>query len=100
VIRYEKLPTHDVQPAFPAFLRALHVAAPADAPVDTGRGTHPKDCTDGFDQFFDAADVRAVWDDAVAAPAWEGPPVWVHGDLHPANVVVADRTAWKCCACW
>jgi aminoglycoside phosphotransferase (APT) family kinase protein len=85
-----------------AFLRALHVAAPADAPVDTGRGAHPKDCTDGFDRFFDAVDadtigsdaaaVRAVWDDAVAAPAWEGPPVWVHGDLHPANVVVA--AAW------
>jgi aminoglycoside phosphotransferase (APT) family kinase protein len=84
----------------PPFLRALHVPAPADAPVDTGRGAHPKDCTNGFDQFFDsvdaigsdAADVRAVWDDAVAAPAWEGPPVWVHGDLHPANVVVADGT--------
>ena len=88
--------------ALAAFLRALHVAAPADAPVDTGRGAHPKDCMDGFDQFFDsvAADaigsdataVRAVWDDAVAAPAWEGPPVWVHGDLHPANVVVEDGT--------
>ncbi len=85
-----------------AFLRALHVPAPAGAPVDTGRGAHPKDRTDGFDQFLDsldadaigsdAADVRAVWDDAVAAPAWEGPPVWVHGDLHPANVVVADGT--------
>jgi aminoglycoside phosphotransferase (APT) family kinase protein len=84
-----------------AFLRALHVAAPADAPVDTtGLGAHPKDSTSGFKQFFDsidagtigaeAADVWAVWDDAVAAPAWEGPPVWVHGDLHPANVVVAD----------
>jgi aminoglycoside phosphotransferase (APT) family kinase protein len=85
-----------------AFLRALHVAAPADAPVDPGRAAHPKDCADGFEHFFDsvdadaigsdAADVRAVWDDAVAAPAWEGPPVWVHGDLHPANVVVADGT--------
>jgi aminoglycoside phosphotransferase (APT) family kinase protein len=84
------------------FLRALHVAAPADASVGTGRGAHPKDCTDAFDQFFDsvdadaigsdAVDVRAVWDDAVAAPAWEGPPVWVHGDMHPANVVVADGT--------
>jgi aminoglycoside phosphotransferase (APT) family kinase protein len=86
--------------ALAAFLRALHVAGAADGPVDTGRGAHPKDRTDGFDQFFDsvdaigsdAADVRAVWDDAVAAPAWEGPPVWVHGDLHPANVVVADGT--------
>jgi aminoglycoside phosphotransferase (APT) family kinase protein len=86
-----------------AFLRALHVAAPADAPVDTtGLGAHPEDSTDGFDRFFDSIDadaigsdaaaVRAVWADAVAAPAWEGPPVWVHGDLHPANVVVADGT--------
>ncbi len=85
-----------------AFLRALHVAAPDGAPVDTGRGAHPKDCTGGFDRFFDsvdvdaigsdAADVRAVWDDAVAAPVWEGPSVWVHGDLHPANVVVEDGT--------
>ncbi|MFE3461841.1 phosphotransferase [Nocardiopsis aegyptia] len=84
-----------------AFLRALHVPAPADAPADTGRGAHPKDSTAAFDRFHDAvaeaigpraAQVRAVWDDAVAAPAWEGPPVWVHGDLHPANVVVADGT--------
>jgi aminoglycoside phosphotransferase (APT) family kinase protein len=85
-----------------AFLRALHVAAPAGAPADTGRGAHPKDSTDGFEHFFrsvdpdaigpGAAGVRAVWDDAVAAPAWEGPPVWVHGDLHPANVVVSGGT--------
>lgn len=81
------------------FLRALHVEAPAEAPIATDRGAHPKNCTDGFEQFFQAvapddiaADVRAVWDDAVAAPAWEGTPVWVHGDLHPANVVVSDGT--------
>ena len=85
-----------------AFLRALHVAAPADAPADTVRGGHPSDLTNGFDDFFksvdadaigsDAAAVRAVWEDAVAAAAWTGPPVWVHGDLHPANVVVEDGT--------
>jgi aminoglycoside phosphotransferase (APT) family kinase protein len=82
-----------------AFLRALHVPAPAEAPIATDRGAHPGDCTDGFEAFFRtvapadlAADVRAVWDDAVAAAVWEGPPVWVHGDLHPANVVVSDGT--------
>lgn len=86
-----------------SFLRALHVAAPPGAPVDTtGHGAHPKDCTAGFEQFFsaldadavgsDAPEVRAVWDDAVATPSWERPPVWVHGDLHPANVVVTDGT--------
>lgn len=86
-----------------AFLRALHVTAPMDAPVDKdGRGAHPRDSTNGFTYFLDSVDtdaigsdadsIRAVWDDAVRAPAWEGPPVWVHGDLHPANVVVADGT--------
>jgi hypothetical protein len=81
------------------FLTALHVEAPADAPISEDRGDHPKKCTDGFDHFFHAVapddiadDVRAVWDDAVAAPEWQGPPVWVHGDLHPANVVVSDGT--------
>ncbi|MFE1834432.1 phosphotransferase [Streptomyces sviceus] len=81
------------------FLRALHVEAPAEAPIAADRGGHPKDCTDGFENFLQAvaldgltADVRAVWADAVAAQAWEGPRVWVHGDLHPANVVVSDGT--------
>ncbi|MGW2965045.1 aminoglycoside phosphotransferase family protein [Streptomyces sp. NPDC001220] len=81
------------------FLNALHVEAPADAPVSGDRGDHPGKCTDGFEQFFHAVapddladDVQAVWDDAVSAPEWEGPAVWVHGDLHPANVVVADGT--------
>ncbi|GAA2420408.1 hypothetical protein GCM10010404_93560 [Nonomuraea africana] len=44
------------------------------------------------DAVGDVRAVRAVWADAVAAPEWEGPPVWVHGDLHPANVVVSDGT--------
>ncbi|WP_313662504.1 aminoglycoside phosphotransferase family protein [Cellulosimicrobium cellulans] len=84
--------------ALAGFLRALHVGAPADAPTSTDRGAHPRDATDGFEGFLravapdDATAVRSVWADAVAAPAWEGPPVWVHGDLHPANVVVADGT--------
>ncbi|MEW2167615.1 aminoglycoside phosphotransferase family protein [Streptomyces sp. NPDC007084] len=81
------------------FLRALHREAPADAPAGSDRGAPPRDCSDGFDHFFravapddDAGAVRAVWDDAVAAPGWEGPPLWAHGDLHPANVVVTDGT--------
>jgi aminoglycoside phosphotransferase (APT) family kinase protein len=85
--------------ALAGFLRALHVEAPADAPIATDRGAHPRHCTGGFENFFHAvalddiaADVLAVWDDAVAAPEWEGPPVWVHGDLHPANVVVSGGT--------
>ena len=33
-----------------------------------------------------------IWEKALAAPAWQGAPVWLHGDLHPANVVVQDGT--------
>ncbi|MFC1437635.1 aminoglycoside phosphotransferase family protein [Streptacidiphilus sp. N1-10] len=83
-----------------AFLTALHVEAPAEAPDALDRGGHPRTCTEGFENFLRAVDlgpvvaddIRAVWDDAVAAPEWQGPRVWVHGDLHPANVVVADGT--------
>jgi hypothetical protein len=39
-----------------------------------------------------AAGVRRVWKQAVTAPAWQHAPVWIHGDLHPANVVVAAGT--------
>lgn len=34
--------------------------------------------------------VTAVWEAALAAPAWEGPPVWVHGDLAVGNVLAVN----------
>lgn len=92
----------DAADTLAALLRALHVEDPANAPADPGLGAHPRDCTEGFLHLLDAVDtgaigsavveLHAVWTDAVAVPAWDGPPVWVHGDLHPANVVVADGT--------
>lgn len=36
------------------------------------------------------APVIAAWEAAVAAPVWEGQGVWMHGDLHPLNLLV-DR---------
>jgi aminoglycoside phosphotransferase (APT) family kinase protein len=32
--------------------------------------------------------LTAVWEDALRAPAWEGPPVWLHADLMPGNLLV------------
>lgn len=76
------------------FLRALHHQAPADAPTNPTRGVplaalHRVD--DRFEVIADYADAdaaRKVLEQAVAASAWQGPPLWLHGDLHPANVVV------------
>ncbi|MEU7725598.1 aminoglycoside phosphotransferase family protein [Streptomyces sp. NPDC040724] len=30
----------------------------------------------------------AVWEDALRAPDWDGPPVWLHADLTPGNLLV------------
>ncbi|MGW0811946.1 aminoglycoside phosphotransferase family protein [Streptomyces viridiviolaceus] len=30
----------------------------------------------------------AAWEDALRAPDWDGPPVWLHADLMPGNLLV------------
>ncbi|GAA4185328.1 aminoglycoside phosphotransferase family protein [Gryllotalpicola kribbensis] len=40
---------------------------------------------------FDLERLRALWDDALAAPEWRGAPVWVHSDLLPSNLLVDER---------
>ena len=75
------------------FLRGLHQEAPEDAP----RSTALHEVTESFEERLAAVEVdtpavRAVWDAALAAPRWDGPALWVHADLHPANVVTIDGT--------
>lgn len=81
------------------FLRALHDHAPAYAPANPVRGVPLAGMHDGDDNLFEViADhasvdrVREVWKEAVAAPDRQGPPLWLHGDLHPANVIVRNGT--------
>ncbi|GGS93214.1 aminoglycoside phosphotransferase family protein [Streptomyces cinerochromogenes] len=85
-----------------AFLTALHRPAPDGAPAGRDRGGPLAGHAEGFAQQLasaaglglvpDPGAVRAVWEDAVAAPGWTGPALWLHGDLHPANVLTADGT--------
>lgn len=72
---------------------------PPEAPVSPDRGLplrflarHFPEDLDPFAARVPVADLRQVWDEAVEAPEWQGPPLWLHADLHPANVVVADGT--------
>lgn len=34
--------------------------------------------------------VAAAWEADLHAPAWDGPPVWIHGDLQPGNLLAVD----------
>ncbi|MGW1587891.1 aminoglycoside phosphotransferase family protein [Streptomyces sp. NPDC002386] len=79
------------------FLTALHRPAPDHAPAGRDRGGPLADTAGHFTRalesatelglIHDPAAVRAVWEDAAAAPEWTGPRLWLHGDLHPANIL-------------
>lgn len=78
------------------FVATLQKIDPAGGPASEFRGTslagrdrvaRTAATISQADQ-FDIGPVLAVWERAVAGPAWTGPPVWMHGDLHPANLLV------------
>jgi aminoglycoside phosphotransferase (APT) family kinase protein len=79
------------------FFGALHAAAPPDAPANPYRGVPLAQRAANFERNLAAvagqADrdvVLSAWAAALAVPALEGPPVWLHGDPHPANILVRD----------
>ena len=41
-------------------------------------------------QDLDVSALRGTWGRALAAPVWQGRPVWVHSDLMPGNLLVRD----------
>jgi aminoglycoside phosphotransferase (APT) family kinase protein len=77
------------------FLAALHTAASPDAPAHTTRGIPLADRSEALAQNLSALSGRVdhgavvrAWQATAAVPRWGGPPVWLHGDLHPANILV------------
>lgn len=85
-----------VAAALAAFVAALHVPAPADAPVNPVRAVPLHTRTEAITERLAtqpvprAVELVAAWRTAADLPGWDGPPVWVHGDLHPFNLVADD----------
>jgi aminoglycoside phosphotransferase (APT) family kinase protein len=75
-----------------AFVAALQHAEAAGAPL--GRGIplaeRDKEFRYWLARFDGDPGVVAEWERALAAPAWDGPPVWHHGDLDVRNWLVRD----------
>lgn len=79
------------------FCAALHVPGPHDAPLNRFRGG-PVSGLDGrleenlaaLGDRVDRGACGALWSRLRRAPEWGGAPVWLHGDLHTANILVND----------
>jgi aminoglycoside phosphotransferase (APT) family kinase protein len=39
---------------------------------------------------IDTDAATAVWEEALQAPEWHGPPVWIHGDLQSGNLLAVE----------
>lgn len=88
----------EVAVALGRFLGALNRPAPADAPTNEFRGVplatrdeRTRATVGAVGSLVDGAAVLDLWERCLAAPVWSGRPVWVHGDLHPLNVLVHER---------
>ncbi len=88
--------------ALGAFVAALGREAPPNAPHNPHRGVALIDRSDvtsrhldmmalgtaGTSSGVDVGQARALWHELVETPPHAGPPSWLHGDLHPGNLIV------------
>lgn len=74
------------------FIKALQQADPTGAPKGRGIPLAKRDAEIRYwlARFDGDRAVPAEWERALAAPAWDGPPVWHHGDLDVRNWLVRD----------
>jgi len=82
------------------FLRTLQTVDTADGPP-AGRQSfyrggplstydrQTRQAIAALDAAFDVRAITAIWDEALAS-VWIGPPVWVHGDVAPGNLLLRD----------
>ncbi|MCG2620457.1 aminoglycoside phosphotransferase family protein [Arthrobacter sp. I2-34] len=105
VVRWFEGTTADVQVAaqrrhwagrLAAVVDALQRPAPPDAPANPVRGVPLADRDQAVRQRLEApaaaqlpraAQALELWEELCAVRAWDGPALWLHGDLHPANLI-------------
>ena len=90
--------TMDQAKALADFLNSLHVAAPDEAPRNPFRSvplrTRAKMVEERLSRLgtrteLVTRDIYRIWSAALEAPPADA-PVWIHGDLHPCNLLLSD----------
>jgi aminoglycoside phosphotransferase (APT) family kinase protein len=81
------------------FLRDLHKPAPRSVRRSAVRGGPLRDRASSVEERIeelseeiDVEAIRRVWQWANGVPSWNKEPTWLHGDLHPANLLVTGGT--------
>ncbi|WP_312181089.1 aminoglycoside phosphotransferase family protein [Arthrobacter sp.] len=80
------------------FLNAFHQPAPRDYPPNPVVGGTLATRSQAVQERLrsgmvpHAARIEQIWAQAVNLPPWNGAPLWLHGDLHPANLIAKDGT--------
>jgi aminoglycoside phosphotransferase (APT) family kinase protein len=83
--------------ALGTFMRELHVRAPDDAPKNPWRSVPLAERAHDFERRLadlrldvDTASASELFELACSAPPRDEPTVWLHGDLHPGNLIFRD----------
>jgi aminoglycoside phosphotransferase (APT) family kinase protein len=81
----------DALAAFIAALQRLDTSGAPEPSSGRGRPLALRDAAvrDALGR-VDVPGAREVWDEALAAPQWQGAPVWLHADLDARNVLVRE----------
>lgn len=80
------------------FVRSLHALDATGGPTPDQAGSsrgRPLSTRDPafreayaqLDEEFDRGRILSLWNEALQAPEWTDPPVWIHGDLHEGNLL-------------
>ena len=94
----EEQPNLNQAKQFGLFLRSLHLSAPLDAPTNPVRGVPLKQRADAIKQRMQRLEnktnlitkkIKNIWHEALNIII-DVSPTWLHGDLHPGNVLVKD----------
>jgi aminoglycoside phosphotransferase (APT) family kinase protein len=81
------------------FIVALQQIDPSDGPSSgahnsfrgvplSTRDAETRAAIASLNDIFNVDAVTVAWETALQAPAWHDPPVWLHGDLSPLNLLV------------
>lgn len=83
---------------FANFLRSLHIPAPSNAPINPVRGVPLNQRATAIEERMQRLEtktnlitpkIRHIWNQALNAPI-DVQVTWLHGDLHPRNILVEN----------